>query len=348
MRVLLTHEIFPPRIHGGGEKVVLEIAKRLQDKGIEIKVLTSGNPKIKEFEGIRTIRLPINRYFMNFAVPWVYKHAKDVDLIQTNNYNACFPSYVAGRLLHKPVVCLVHEVYNKKWIKFRGPIFGYLSRIFERLQVRHDFDRFLFLSEFMRDSAVEIGIPKEKTKVIKPGLGLNFKKFAKIKIKKDPHVLFFGHFIKRKGLEYLLQAAKELPDVTFIIAGRGDEYRKWKNLASKNVSFVRFSKFVSDRELFNLFSSALIFCLPSMGEGFGMAILDAMASGCAIVSTIPLDFEGVRIAPQSSFQIKNAIRYLIDNPDVTIKLGKRNREKAKEYDWDNFIKELIKTYEEVI
>jgi len=339
MKVLMTHELFLPTCHGGGEVVVYEITKRLGERGVGIKVLTTGNPSIKEYKGIRTIRIPVNRYLMNFAAPLIYNHAKDVDLIQTNNYNACFSSWLAGKWLKKPVVCLVHEVYNEKWFEMRGPIGGTLSRIVERLQVRHDFDRFLFLSEHMRRSAVRMGIPFEKTIVIKPGL--EFKKF-KMK-KKEPYVLFVGSLIKRKGLDYLIQAAKELDHVEFLIVGEGRERKRLEMIAPDNVEFLGY---VSQEILSELYSKALIFCLPSIGEGFGLVLLEAMASGCAIVSTVPLDYEGMKIGFGDIDSLKNSIGYLIGNPKVALKMGRKNREGARGYSWNNFIDKLIQVYEE--
>lgn len=341
MKILMTHELFLPASHGGGEVIVYEITKRLKESGIDIKVLTTGNSSIKEFKGIRTIRIPINRYLMNFTAPLIYNHAKDVDLIQTNNYNACYSSWLAGKWLNKPVICLVHEVYNEKWFEMRGPIGGTLSRIVERLQVRHNYDRFLFFSEHMRRSAVRIGIPFNKTVVIKPGL--EFKKF-KMK-KKEPYVLFVGGLIKRKGLDYLIQAAKKLDDVKFLIVGKGKERERLEMMAPKNVEFLGY---VSGERLIDLYSKALIFCLPSIGEGFGLVLLEAMASGCVIVSTVPLDYEGVRIDVRDVNSLKTAIRQLVDNPNKTKKIGRKNRMKARKYNWNEFIKRLIDLYEEIL
>jgi len=335
----MTHELFLPTCHGGGEIVVYEITKRLKESGIDIKVLTTGNPSIKEFKGIQTIRIPINRYLMNFAAPLVYNHAKDVDLIHTNNYNACFSSWLAGKWLNKPVVCWVHEVYNEKWFDMRGVIGGTLSRMVERLQVRHDFDRFLFFGEHMRRSAVRIGVPFEKTVVIRPGL--EFKKFKTRK--KEPYVLFVGGLIKRKGLDYLIQVAKKLNDIRFLIVGEGRERERLEMIAPSNVEFLGY---VSKEKLIDLYSRALVFCLPSIGEGFGLVLLEAMASGCAIVSTVPLDYEGMRIDFGDVNNLKNSIEYLIDNQKVALKMGRKNRKGVKEYRWDSFIDKLVQVYED--
>lgn len=341
MRILITHELFPPDVAGGGEVAVFKIVKKLKESGVKLKVLTTGNPDIKEYEGIKTMRLPINRYFMNLAFYSIYKHAKDFDLIHTNNYNACFPSFVAGKLSKKPVVCHIHEVYNEKWLEMRGLVRGTLSRVVERLQVDHDFDKFIFFSEHMRNSAVGMGVPVERTEVIKPGV-----EFKNFKIgKKEPYVLFVGGLIKRKGLDYLIQAARKLEDINFLVVGKGVERERLEHLAPKNVKFLGY---IPDEKLMDLYSRALIFCLPSIGEGFGLVLLEAMASGCAIVSTIPLDYEGVGVDCSNVEQLKNAIDHLIDNPKKAERMGRINRKKAKKYNWDDFTKRLIKIYEEIL
>jgi len=341
MRVLITHELFPPEVWRMGEKINYEIAKRLIKRDIDVKVLTTGDPKIKEIDDIPTVRLPVHRYLMNLSAPWIAKHAKDYDLIQTNNYNACLPSYIAARILKKPIVCLVHGMYGKRWLKMRGALFGSISMFVEKIQVTHDYDKMLFFSKFGRDAALEIGVKKEITEVIKPGI-----EFEKYKVrKKEPFVLFVGRLAKQKGLEYLIKAARELPETNFLLAGSGEEEKNLKSMAPKNVKFLGF---VPEKKLIDLYSRALVFCLPSVGETFGFVQLEAMASGCAIVSTMPLDYEGLKVNWGDAEELKNAISYLISNPEKALKMGRINRKKANQYNWDKFINELIKIYNEVL
>ena len=79
-----------------------------------------------------------------------------------------------------------------------------------------------------------------------------------------------------------------------------------------------------------------------------MIVLEAMASGCAIVSTAPLDYEGIKIDRGNVAQLKEALRFLADNRNVLLKMGRVNREKAKDYSWDSFITKLLRVYEEVV
>lgn len=341
MRVLITHELFPPECFRMGEKITYIIAKKLEEKGYEIKVLTTGNPKIKEFDGIETIRLPVHRYFMNLAAAWIYKHAREFDLIQTSNYNACFPSFIAGRLARKPVVCIVHGMYGRKWLKIRGMFLGTLSMLVEKFQISQKYDKIIFFTEHARNSGLEVGIKKSVTEVIKPGID-----FEKYRIrKKEPFVLFVGRLAKQKGIEYLIEAAKQLPDIEFKIVGSGEQESNLKSIAPENVDFLGF---VPENKLIDLYSRALIFCLPSIAETTGFVQLEAMASGCAIVSTIPLDYEGIKVDAENSRQLKEAIEYLINNQKIALKMGKSNRKIAKTYNWNSFINRLIKIYEEIL
>lgn len=343
MKVLVTHELFFPT-YGGGEEVVYKICKNLQKRGVYLEVLTTGNPKIKKYDNIITHRLPINRYFMNFTAPIIHKFAKKFDLIQTNNYNACFPSYIAGKLSKKPVVCFVHGMYGDAWKDMRGKIFGNISKLVENIQINHDFDKMIFSGEYARKEALKYGVKKDITKIISPGIYYSGHKQPKISDKK-PYVLFVGRLAKQKGLDYLIEAAEKLPEIEFKLVGTGEEYERLKNKAPKNVKFLGWK---TKKELSKLYSEALVFCLPSVGEGFGLVLAEAMYFGCAIVSTIPLNFKGAKIRKRNVEDIKNSIKYLIKNEDEAKKFGKENMKRGKKYNWKDFTKELLKTYKEIL
>ena len=82
MKVLLTHEIFPPQIHGGGEIVVAKMAELLSERGIDVKVLTTGDPKIKKYNNIETVRIPVPVYdrrakITKFAIEFVHQFGRE-------------------------------------------------------------------------------------------------------------------------------------------------------------------------------------------------------------------------------------------------------------------------------
>ena len=339
MKVLITHELFMPDFAGGGEKLVCEMAKNLQKRGIEVKVLTTGNPDIKEFEDIPTVRLKRNRFLMNFAFFSIWKHTRDVDLIQTSNYNACFPSWLVGKLMRKPVICFVFGLYGKRWLKMRGFLKGTISRIVEKIQLNRSYNKILFLSDYSKEWGQEVGVAGKNSMVINPGVNLNDYKPGK----KEPFVLFSGRFAKQKGVYDLVRVAKLLPQIKFVMMGWGEEESQLKKIAPKNVEFSNLSM-KSGKPFFDMYSKASVFFLPSYGETFGFVLVEAMASGCPIVSTIPLGYEGFVVKPGKVKQMAKAIEYLMKNSAKARDLGRKNVELAKKFTWDKFTDDLLDVY----
>ena len=60
LQVVIVHDKFPPIYAGGGEYVVYQLAKHLQEEGCDVHVITAGDPAITEFDGIKTTRLISN------------------------------------------------------------------------------------------------------------------------------------------------------------------------------------------------------------------------------------------------------------------------------------------------
>jgi glycosyltransferase involved in cell wall biosynthesis len=107
---------------------------------------------------------------------------------------------------------------------------------------------------------------------------------------KKTHILFAGSIIPRKGYDTLLKAfariAKKHPDWKIIFAGNGEIY-KAQQVANnlEIIKQVQFLGWVSGQEKERAFQEASIYCLPSIGEGFPMGLLDAWAYGIPCVVT---------------------------------------------------------------
>lgn len=335
MKVLITHELFPPDVAGGGERLVSKLAQNLIKRGHSVKVVTSGNPKIKSYRGIETVRIPANRYLMNIvALPTILKYAQDADIIQTSIGNMCFPSYIAAKLLDKPVCCWGHHIFGKYWRDIRGPLVGRFFELGEKFILTRKFDSYIFQNASSKKIGIEIGIPSKKITMITPGV--DHKKFAsERKTRRERIVLFVGNFsmdapaIKTKGVKYLMEAAKMLPDVEFVIIGNFTEKVKHP----KNVSMVGI---VDSKKLVRLYNKAGVFVCSSLNEGFGLVLLEAMASGCPIVSTIDIGQTGKKVKPKNGKGIASGIRYYIKNPSKAKADGSKNRKLAKKYTWNKF------------
>ena len=124
MKVLLTHERFPPDFAGGGEYVALRTAQHLMRRGVEVRVLTTGDPEVASYDGIETERLPVHPYRFNLAAGEIARRAGQVDLLQTFNYHAAFPSFRAGKRLGVPTVCTIFGLFGDEWWNMRGRLAG--------------------------------------------------------------------------------------------------------------------------------------------------------------------------------------------------------------------------------
>lgn len=336
--MLLAHELFPPDFAGGGEYVVTEIARHLQAIGHSVTVVTTGDPSITHHQGIRTVRLPVSRYRLNLAWRSIARLAEDADLIHAFTYHAMVPSLRAGRKLGKPVVGGVLALFGDLWLEMRGPVLGRLWRLVERRLLALPFDVKLHLSDFSLELSRRMGVERPGDRVIVPGITQGQYHAAGEKT----YVLFTGKLDVRKGIQLVLRVAERLPDVPFRVVGWGAGYPAIAAAAPPNVRVER----RSDRREHYLeaLAHARVFLFPTKAETFGLVLPEAMASGCAVVSTSPLPFEGVRIEPDDVDGATRAVRALWDDPAGCARCGEANQGIARQYDWNRYADEVEQVY----
>ncbi|MEJ0017322.1 MAG: glycosyltransferase family 4 protein [Acetobacteraceae bacterium] len=340
LSVLLTHECFPPDFRGGGEYVVLRTAAGLRARGIDARVLTTGQPELREYEGIPTQRLPISRHRLNLRTKSIAESAGGADIIHTFNYHACLPSLAAGRRLNKPVVCEILALFGDAWRQMRGPVIGRAFQAWERFTLTRNYDRTIFLSDSSRNIGLALGASAEKSMVIAPGIDLERLACAE---QREPFVAFAGLLDVRKGIHHLMAVARALPDIPFRALGWGDNIPELRATAPANLEIVEERNGPGYRDLI---SRALVILLPSHAETFGLTLAEAMASGCAIVSSIDtIPFAGARVAPGDETAMIEAIRRMWDDQAATAAYGRQNRLAASCYTWDAHIDRLLASYD---
>ena len=342
MKVLITHHYFPPDFAGGGEVVVFETARGLMRSGIDVRVLTTGDPLITEYEGVPTVRLPMHRYGFNLAAGRIREMARDVDLIQTFNYHACMPSLRVGRQLGKPVVCYILGLCRDAWNQLRTPLLGPVWQSMERYMMTREFSRVVFASEHSREVGIEMGVQAERAEVNCPGIDLPA--YGPAPTKEDV-VFFTGRLDGRRGVDNVLETARSLPGVRFRVMGWGPQEDAIRGAAPANVEVVRFER---GEPLRRAFAAARIFFLPSRAETFGIALVEAMASGCAVISSAALPFEGIRVAPEDRAGMVHAVSSLWGDRAATARMGRLNRAMAQQYSWERFTENTLSTYRQVL
>ncbi|MFB6318216.1 glycosyltransferase family 4 protein [Saccharicrinis sp. FJH54] len=149
-------------------------------------------------------------------------------------------------------------------------------------------DRIIVLSNYWKTwLADELNINNKVEVVYNPCSKLHYTITEK---QKEKIILFAGSLIQRKGYMDLINAFSTIstqhPDWRIVFAGNG-EIDKAQELAKerKIINKIECTGWIKGPDLQQLFINASIFCLPSYGEGFPMAILDAWSYGLPVIST---------------------------------------------------------------
>lgn len=173
-------------------------------------------------------------------------------------------------------------------------------------------------------------------------------------------ILFLGRINWKKGLDRLIPVLSALSESELIIAGNDEEKLtpKLRKLARECgvEERVHFLGEVRGRQKEELFRSARVFVLPSYGENFGNAVLEALQYGCPVVLTKEVGLaEEVRssgaglVVDGDQRSLASALHRLMDDPQAGLQMGMNGRRLIEQrFTWDRIAKSMIDAYQELI
>lgn len=178
-----------------------------------------------------------------------------------------------------------------------------------------------------------------------------------------PYILYVGGSDYRKNLERLIESFGKLNQKSpgkryLIIAGPIPEEHKFflKLNAQKSnvVDDVIFTGYVSDEELVKLYKGADLFAFPSLYEGFGLPILEAMACGVPVLTSSSSSLKEIAgsaaflVNPESVSEIAEGMNYIVDNENVRIFFIKRGFERVEHFQWTKVAKKVLEGYQSLL
>ncbi len=349
---------------------VYYLSKKLLERGHGVTVLTRGhfNHETNLVDGIRIIRVPyfplypfhtgIHRLFLEEKIRSM---ENEFDLMHVHSP---LPPVPNTRL---PMVSTIHSsvVEDARHIETTN-MRGAGTRILTKIVSHRLISMLIESSEavlVVSDSvASELKEHYGFERALVVGNGVDVKIFEPgDNAAKDPFVLFVGRLSNGKGLFDLIEAAKftlAKHDIRFLICGKGDLGSKLSRIIEKEglEDRVLLLGHVGRDELITLYQNATVFVMPSAYESGPIVLLEAMACGTPVISTvvgmvpniIVNNENGILVPHGRPSELANAIDRMLENPEFRRSLGRTARRTVENgYSWDLVADSVEKVYHSI-
>lgn len=278
-----------------------------------------------------------------FDLSWIGKlahtlHSEKPDMIFAHGFNGAIVCLILQILKLNNIIvsCTYHGMYHPatKTKRILAPIYNYLSILFYKKYAY----KVICVDLPSINYLVERGVPSKKLYHVPNGICLNIdvtsNPYQNLYLNENIKIVAASSLFPIKGLIYLVQAANILKDnkctnFCIYILGEGPEYSNLSNQVTLN-NLYDYVKLIGRRNDINSWLKyADIFVLPSLSEAHSIALLEAMRAGIAIIATnvggnpytVRDGNEGIIVEPQNAMAIAEALRTLIDSPDLRREMG---------------------------
>lgn len=355
----------------GSSQVAFELLRNLEkiDRKNEYTVLLASDPLgdlPKERSGWKYQILKINFFKTYIAIPFaLFSAKKKPDIFFSPTHYGPFISPVKR-------IITIFDLSFLHFPQFFKPRDFWQLRLWTKISVlgaRH----IITISEFskndivknynLRADAITVAHPGYKDDIYRPLKDQNKIKEVLKKYKIDsPYAIYIGTIQPRKNIARLIEAFKDIEGLKLVVVGKttGEGRQGWMfdEILNKPRQLgiedkVIFTGFVSDEDLTFLLNGAEVFVLPSLWEGFGIPVVDAMACGVPVivsnVSSLPevAGDAGILVDPFDIDSIAQAIRKVVTDRKFKEQKSKEGLTQAKRFSWQKMAEIVLQTFKEV-
>jgi len=387
MKVLHLSWEYPPNLIGGLGRHVYYLTKFQAKHGLDVDVITNSISG-ESFEIVDNVRVyRINPFVFRSIdfVTWILnfnylmilkalnlsKEEGKPDIIHIHDWLTAYSGIVLKHVLKVPLIVTIHATE----IGRRGGIWSEEQRMIHEWEWRASFEawKVIVCSNYMINEVQKaFMLPSEK--IIKVPNAVEVKDIEKIVPEPDlkekyalPYekiILFVGRHVYEKGPDILIEAFNILvnqynrQDVKLVIVGDGPMKEYLVSLVNRYGLWekVYFTGRISDEDLFALMKIAYVGVFPSRYEPFGIAILEAMASGLPVIvpnfggpnEIIEHEVEGFKVSLYPH-EIAERLLNLLNNPELRDKMSINAKKKIKKlYTWDRIARFTVGIYRSVL
>ena len=356
---------------GGTEKVVWELSKFLAGQGHDVTILQTNlyeneveYKRVEDVDGIKIITCKNDRFLGGFGYSREFKgRLKEIwenyELVHIHGHGRFTSNYSLKFLKNKiPTIYTAHGFFHSKKANIAKHIH---DKIFGNLLENAMFCT--ALTKIEKEKYIQMGVPEKRIKIIPNWIDLEKFKPRKINKKKilekydlenKKTLLCVARVHESKGSQYVIEAIKDM-DINFLIVGRDAGFSEELNERIKKLGLSKKIKLlgaISDKELLEVYSLADAFVLFSSWEGFGIAVLEAMASGLPVIvsdrgalPTLIKNGENGLIAKFPDVKkLRGQIKLLFSDKKLNQRVKKRGDDFVKNFEYSKITKQYEELY----
>lgn len=330
-------------------------------------IVTTGNSSLDKYSQELSKRLSVDKITTDMPVSIKNGHqflrklrSYDTDLYHLPHQQ--FARY--SNIINKPCVITVHDLSLQCSSLFNLNARMKIYMKFDILGIKNA-KHIIAISKYTKSDLIsKLNISPDKISIVYQGVDHNIYYPQKPHSFDFEYVLYVGSEQPRKNLIslfkafYILKKNNKFKDLKLVkIGGPGLEADRKATLDTINEfglqEDVIFTGFIPEADLPMYYSNAACFILPSLYEGFGLPLLEAMACGCPVIASnitaIPevVGDAGMLVDPQDIKGIASAIEQVLSDEELREKLIEKGIEHARKYSWDKSARETLNIYNEL-
>ena len=349
LRVAYTLEQCWHDVPGGSATAALHVARRLAGMSELELIGVAGRHRRPPDQAFTP---PIEVRQLPLARPWLYEAWNRLEWPSveraTGAVDVCHSTLAIPAATKAPHVVTVHDVaFVRAPERFTAHGVRVMRKGLERCRRA---ELVLCPSATTIGDLVELGFDERTVRLVPWGVAAEPVSAAEVQDVRSRYalperfVLYVGTVEPRKNVARLARAAATLSELPLVVAGAPG----WGE-AGQDEDGVRFLGFVPDRDLPPLYASATVFAYPSLDEGFGLPVAEAMAYGLPVVTsrgTATEETAGGAAVLVDAADVDSIRDGLVTALDDALRLAARSRARAAELSWDATVAATLAAYRE--